>query len=225
MASSSKPSYKIDLYKLLYETGKNVLKYLNQEDLENLKDLGNIGIRELIFEYVKTDKFLKIASANDIFNFITIFIKNNKPIYQENIRTMLNYLDKNRKKLDYTKLADLHANIDIYNNNPRYRSYLEDIKRDIDNEIINRQEYYITIIENDEQLKEKLESKYFTLEAINEMITGLNEIREPIEQEWNNHNNQEHGMNLYEQLQIIDRKLELLNNQEYRTGLSGGKKK
>ena len=49
MASSSKPSYKIDLYKLLYETGKNVLKYLNQEDLENLKDLGNIGIRELIF--------------------------------------------------------------------------------------------------------------------------------------------------------------------------------
>jgi hypothetical protein len=219
------------IYKLadIPELFIKVLQNLDQDALLMLKDLGVIKIRKMIFEYVKTPEFLRVALPTDIFDFVDYFTKNTSHKYDDNILIILNYLNgQNFSRLDYNNLLSLNREIDANYNRARYAQYipyLENIKRNIDAELPNRLEYYVSLDENEDELRQKLETRFFSLESINKMIQSLNEMREPIQQEYATHGNQEQGIALNAALTTIDRKLALLNDQTYRQGLVGGKKR
>jgi len=203
-----------------------ILEHLDQNGLVNLAQLGDRKLRQIIYEYVKTPDFLKIGSPNDIFDFITLFVKNENKKYQSNIIEIIKFLDnkQNLSSIDYNRLYSLYVNINNYYDNPKYLNYLQKIKTDVDNEIKNRFEYYTNSVDNVELLVKQLEDKIFTLDEINKMIEKLNEEKTLKDEEYYQTGNQEHGLRTAEELIILNRKLDILNDPKYKAGLEGGGK-
>ena len=202
-----------------------VLEHLDQDGLVNLAQLGDRKLRQIIYNYVKTPDFLKIGSPNDIFDFITLFVKNENKKYQSNIIEIIRFLDnkQNLSSIDYNRLHSLYVNINNYYDNPKYLNYLQQIKTDVDNEIKNRFEYYTNSVDNVDLLVQQLENKIFTLDEIDKMIEKLNEEKNSKEEEYYQTGNQEHGLRTAEELIILNRKLDILNDPKYKAGLKGGK--